>query len=284
MTTTWHADDELLERYADGDADAVLVSSLEAHVVACAPCRQRLQGFVPAEHLASGWERLVVALDAPRRGWLERLLEAVGIPATTARLLAATEALRWSWLVSIFIASSFAFTAALTPRHAGIIVLVVAPLVPLAGVSVAFNRALDRAADIVDATPAAGFRLTALRTASALVPSLAIAAAADLVVSFGSMPAVWLLPSLALTSTSLLLAPRAPIGTTSAVLAALWAAAVVATEGSARGSIAAIAAGGTPETLLVHPPAQLVAALVAVVAALSVAVLGRRQVQPWRPT
>ena len=86
MTTTWHADDDLLVAYAAGRADDVLASSVEAHLLACDACRSRLARHVPQVRLASNWEAVVVALDAPRVGLVERLLVGVGLsPGTTRR-------------------------------------------------------------------------------------------------------------------------------------------------------------------------------------------------------
>ena len=104
MTTTWHAEDDLLAAYAAGSADDVLAASMEAHLVACDPCRSRLARHVPRDRLASNWEAVVVTLDAPRAGLVERLLVRVGLSPRTARLLVATPALRWSWAASVSMA------------------------------------------------------------------------------------------------------------------------------------------------------------------------------------
>ena len=42
MSTTWHADDDLLARYVRGDAGAVQGASLEQHLIHCADCRARI--------------------------------------------------------------------------------------------------------------------------------------------------------------------------------------------------------------------------------------------------
>ena len=68
MTTTWHADPPTLEAYATGSLDDVRASSLEAHLLACEICRERLATSVPAASLDRMWHEVVVSLDAPRPG------------------------------------------------------------------------------------------------------------------------------------------------------------------------------------------------------------------------
>lgn len=158
MTTIWHAEDDLLRAYAAGSADDVVASSVEAHLVACGSCRSRLARHVPQDRLFSNWEAVVVALDAPRPGLVEHLLVRVGVSPSTARLLVATPALRWSWAASVAMALTFSLVAATRPGAEAFLLLLTAPLVPLAGVALAFNRSLDPSAEIVDATPLGGCR------------------------------------------------------------------------------------------------------------------------------
>ena len=283
MTTTWHAESELLTRYAAGDADEILASSLESHLVACATCRGRLRDHVPQERLAANWERVVQVLDAPRRGVLERVLTRVGVRASIARLLAATPTLRWSWLASMAVAVGFAFFAAARPSTSTLVFLLAAPLVPLVGVTIAFSRALDPSTEVVEATPLGGLPLLFLRTVASVGPSMAIAAVGGLLVApVAETWAVWLLPALALSALSLLLASLAPIERVAGVLATVWAVAVVATEAVARGSFRAVRTGGPLETVLFEASGQLVAAAVAVLAAVTVVILSNRQLQPGR--
>ena len=283
MTTTWHADDRLLGSYAAGSADDVLASSVEAHLVACESCRSRLSEHVPQDRLASNWDAVLVALDAPRPGPVERLLVRAGLSPSTARLLGATPALRWSWTASVAMALTFSLVAATRPGTQGLLLLLTAPLVPLAGVALAFNRSLDPSAEIVDATPLAGLPLLFLRTTSTVAPSIVIAGVAGLAAApIDKTWWLWLLPALALSALSLLLSSLAPIGKVAAGLGGLWAGGVVVTEATARGSLHALRAGGPPESLLFQTPAQLLAAAVACLAAAAVVALTRRNAEPWR--
>ena len=283
MTTTWHAEDDLLAAYAAGGAGDVLASSVEAHLVVCDSCRSRLAQHVPQDRLASNWEAVLTALDAPRVGLVERLLVRVGLSSHTARLLVATPALRWSWVASVAMALTFGLVATTRPGTEGLLLLLTAPLVPLAGVALAFNRSLDPSAEIVDATPLGALPLLFLRTASTVAPSIVIAGVAGLAtVPIDETWWLWLLPGLALSALSLLLSSLAPIGKVAAALGGLWAGGVVATEAAARGSLHALSAGGPPESLLFRTPAQFLAAAVAALAAAAVVALTRRNAEPWR--
>ncbi len=283
MTTIWHAEDDLLRAYAAGSADDVVASSVEAHLVACGSCRSRLARHVPQDRLFSNWEAVVVALDAPRPGLVEHLLVRVGVSPSTARLLVATPALRWSWAASVAMALTFSLVAATRPGAEAFLLLLTAPLVPLAGVALAFNRSLDPSAEIVDATPLGGLPLLFLRTASTVAPSIVIAGVAGVAVApLDETWWLWLLPALALSALSLLLSSLAPIGKVAAALGGLWAGGVVVTEAAARGSLQALRAGGPPESLLFRTPAQVLAAAVAALAAAAVVTLTRRNAEPWR--
>ena len=266
--TTWHADVELLDRYADGRLDDVTASSIEAHVLACDECRRRMAAQVPASRLSTNWEAVVAALDAPKQGPLERLLVWSGVSGGTARLLAATPTLRLSWLSSIALALAFATVAATRPGGAPLLFLALAPMAPVAAVAIAFSRSLDPSSEMVQATPVAGLRLLFLRTAASLGPSIVLAALAGLLVADGGeTSAMWLLPALALSALSIVLSSFVAIGTAASALGVLWALAVVVGEAAARGSLAAVRTGGEVESLLVHLPAQLVAGAIALLAA-----------------
>jgi hypothetical protein len=78
----WHIDDDLAGRYAAGLADQVLAASIEAHVMSCPACRERLAETVPAERLSHVWEQVIMQVDAEvpvmqrilvRLGWSSRL-------------------------------------------------------------------------------------------------------------------------------------------------------------------------------------------------------------------
>src|SRR5829696_9193568 len=104
----WHVDQRLLRAYAEGGLDVATTWSVEAHLPACAECRDRVAALIEPERLSRVWHTVVGAIDVPRPGLIERLVMRLGVADHTARLLAATPSLRTSWLLSVVFTLSFA--------------------------------------------------------------------------------------------------------------------------------------------------------------------------------
>jgi hypothetical protein len=105
------------------------------------------------------------------------------------------------------------------------LVLLVAPVAPLAGVAAAWSRRLDPAYDVVAATPRAGLDLVLRRTLAVLAIVIPALAAAGAVV--GVSPARWLLPCLVFTAGALALGEFAGLHRAARGLAVAWTLAVV---------------------------------------------------------
>jgi hypothetical protein len=228
----WHADGEVLAAYGQGRLDAAGRWSVEAHLSSCAACRLQARPLVDPARLRRLREELIAAVDVPRAGVAERLLVRLGVADHTARLLAATPALRGSWLLAVAATLAFAVLAAWVGRgpDATLGFLCVAPLLPLAGIAVAYGPGIDPTYEIGLAAPVRSFRLLLLRAATVLGTSTLLAAAASLTLpQLGWGAAGWLLPSLGLTAASLALAttvePLRAIGVT----ASAWVVAVAVT-------------------------------------------------------
>ena len=228
----WHADGEVLAAYRDGRLDTAGRWSVEAHLTSCAACRLQARALVDPARLRRLRATLVEAVDVPRTGMVERLLVRLGVADHTARLLAATPALRGSWLLAVAATLAFAVLAAWVSRgpDATLGFLCVAPLLPLAGIAVAYGPGIDPTYEIGLAAPLRSLRLLLLRAATVLGTSTLLAAAASLALPrLGWGAAAWLLPSLGLTACSLALAttvePLRAIGIT----AGAWVAALVVT-------------------------------------------------------
>jgi len=226
---TWHADSALLRRYAVGETDVATTMSIEAHLEACGACRQALAG--DSRRLERVWARVVDTVDAPSLGPVERGLRRLGVPEETARLLAVTPSLRCSWLAGMGLVLTFAIFAARASegRPYGLLAfLALAPLLPVAGVAVAFGPA-DPLSEVVAAAPIDHFRLLLVRSLAVLTSSVALGAvAAPLLPAEGWSAVAWLLPACALTAVSLALASRIPAPTASVTVATGWLVMVVA--------------------------------------------------------
>ncbi|MER7500971.1 zf-HC2 domain-containing protein [Nonomuraea pusilla] len=229
---TWHMDDGLATRYADGDLDATLASSVEAHLLACGPCRELLAPRVPRARLDRVWEEIAEAVDSPVPGPFERALRLVGVREHTARLLGAASSLRLSWISAGALALLFAVLAAGETTRWGLVgFLALAPMLPVAGVGVAYGRGADPAYEIGLAAPYPAVKVMLMRAAAVLVTSALPALVIGLAV-FGRSWAVaaWLLPALALTSLSLVLSRWFEPAHCAIAVSALWLACVAVTN------------------------------------------------------
>jgi hypothetical protein len=256
--TGWHVDESSLVRYARGDAAVSLAASVEAHLVACADCRLRLAPAVDLPRLAAVWDGVVDRVDTPPAGVVERLLRRARISEDTARLLAATPSLRASFLLAMAAVLGFATLASGQHRSGTVLFLVVAPMLPVAGVAAAFQRGLDPAHEISVAAPYSGFRLLLLRALAVVgVTCVAAGGAGALLADRALTAAAWLLPALALTTLTLALSRWVEAVPAAAVVGVAWLAVLAAVGSIADG--ASVAFG---------PAGQVICALVAVAAAL----------------
>lgn len=198
--TGWHATSELLARFATAPAsiDGVTAVSLEAHLLDCNQCRRAVAAAAEPAAVDAGWDAIADRIDRPRPTLAERLLVRL-LPTHVTRVVAATPALRLSWLLAFTVVVA---AVVLVGRQAGTDApfLVLAPLVPLAGVAVSFGPAPDPAGETAVATPLYGAALLLLRTAAVLATSMVVLGAGAL-----SLPGLewrdagWILPAVALT-------------------------------------------------------------------------------------
>jgi hypothetical protein len=223
-TQPWHLDDDLLDTYAENrPMTPALTASVEAHLERCSHCQARLVPAVDPVRLDAVWAEVVEAVEAPRVPLLERFLLRAGVAPDTARLLAVTPSLQLGWITGTAIALTLALLAAHSGDHGVALFLALAPVLPVAGVAVAFGPRTDPLHEVAVAAPYSSYRLLLVRTAAVLVATLALALpAAALLPSRPLVAVAWLLPALALTSTSLALATRVDPVVSSAALAVTW--------------------------------------------------------------
>lgn len=257
----WHLDEATVTRYAHGRVTMAVAASVEAHLLACAPCRALLTPAVDLARLRSLWDDVAERVDTPAPGLVERLLRLARIPEDTSRLLASTPSLRASWLLALGAVLGFAALASEADERGTLLFLTLAPILPVVGVATAFHRRLDPAHEIGLAAPYPAFRLLLLRSAAVVgVTSLAAAGASLLLAGPALAAAAWLLPALALTSLTLALSRRFDIVHVACGVGAGWVAAVAGAQIEG-GRFAAFGTAGQLACLLVT-----VASLLALVA------------------
>ncbi|MGQ4718688.1 zf-HC2 domain-containing protein [Streptomyces anulatus] len=219
-----HPSDRLVAGYARGDTDlpADELWAVEAHMERCADCRGRLAGA------AADVPAVTALLTAVRDGLEPALDRSTPAPRRRRRPMAWATPVMGPWLAMVI---GVSVVAVLLDRTAGWTrgappVLLLAPVLPLAGVAAAWSRGLDPAFELTAVTPRAGLSLLLRRTLTVLAVVLPVHLVAGLLT--GVALAQWLLPSLALTATALALGSVIGVGRATAALGALWTAAVLA--------------------------------------------------------
>jgi hypothetical protein len=218
---SWHADVGLLERYARGTLDDANAYSVEAHLLACDECRVRVPR--DTQRLDQIWMGVRATMHAPRRAALEWILHRFGVREHTARLLAATPSLSASWLSAVSATLLFAVLASHVGKGTSLPFLLIAPVLPLAGVAAAYGSGVDPTYEMGAAAPIRGLRLLLIRAVAAFVTT-------GLLVGVGSLAlphldltaAAWVLPALGLTTTSLALSTWLPPVRSALIVSASW--------------------------------------------------------------
>ncbi len=229
MSATWHIDVSVLESYAAGRSTPVGGASVEAHLMDCRECGAVLRELMPREPLDRAWRAIRAHVEEPRAGIVERVLGGLGISSESARLLAAVPAFRGAWLLSVFTVLVFAGGAALFAEDTGLMLfLVVAPLIPVAGVAASFGGDADPAHELVTVTPYSSVRLLLLRTGGVLASSIPATVLFGLALPGPAWLAVaWLTPAVAGIALTLAASPYLGTSTTAAAVGAVWSLAVI---------------------------------------------------------
>ena len=210
MTQT-HIGEQLLIGYCDLAVTAATASAIEAHLMTCASCRAQLADVASSTddglvNQQSVWDGVLERVDRPTRSITERLLGVLRVRPDMAKLLATTPALRVAWLAAVMFVAAFAVAAARLEGDGPWLLLVIAPLLPVAGVATAYGPALDPTYEIGVAAPMSGLRLTLLRTLAVIATTMPLLVVAAFVApGDGWAMFGWVLPSFALVAITLAL-------------------------------------------------------------------------------
>lgn len=270
-----HPPPELLRLYGVGHVDPATAVSVELHVERCEPCRLALGAAAattegPAARLEANWFMIAAELDAPRRGFVERLVTRLGMPVDQARLMAATPSLRRSWFLAVVAAMVFGLVAAGPGRPGSTVALflALAPLVPVLGVALAYGPGVDPSYEISVAAPISGFRLVLLRAMAVLATSVGIVGLCSLLLAHrhGLVVLAWLVPALALTALCLALTTWFRPKTVAWAVSVGWLSVVLV-----------VSDGAAPDRLVAFGPAAQIGMAVVGLAAAAVTVARRRR-------
>ncbi len=228
-----HIDEQLLIGYCELSVTAATAAAIEAHVMTCLSCRAELADAATLTNdgplnQQSVWDGILERVDRPTRSITERLLGVMQVRPDTAKLLATTPALRLAWLAAVVFIAAFAVAAARVEGDGSWLLLVIAPLLPVAGVATAYGPALDPTYEIGVAAPMSGLRLTLLRTLAVIATTIPLLAVAALVAPGGGWVVFgWVLPSFALVAITLALSTAISPERAGVVVGIGWLVAVV---------------------------------------------------------
>ena len=198
--TGWHLDDDMLRRYVERTDSLAEGASAEQHLLACEPCRARVNAAASVIELsvidlAAVWDHTRDAVEVPRPSVFERLLRGAGLPAQEARLVAVASAFRGVWLAGVAAVLAFAALAAAFGHARGVwVFLAVAPVVPCLVVAAGYDPWMDPALEPELVTPYPVLRLVLLRTIAVLALALPAVLLFGLLVP-GETAFAWLLPA-----------------------------------------------------------------------------------------
>ena len=207
--------------------------------------------------LERNWQAVRAELDVPAPSRIERFVRRLGFSAPLTRVALATPSLRRAWFISVGIVMFVAVVGGDAEGTDGLLgFLLLAPLIPVLGVSLAYGIEADPAHEIGIATPMRGITLVLTRAAVIVTVSAGILTISALLNPVSGLWAVaWLLPSIALTLTSLAISTWLSPRKAAAATTAGWLLLLLLVRGAATDQLAAFTA-----------PVQVLYLLLAVVA------------------
>jgi signal transduction histidine kinase len=165
---------------------------------------------------------------------LDRALIRVGVREDAARIIGATPSLRLAWLLAAIGVALFAVWSPQGDPRVLDVVLLLAPVLPVAGVAAAYGPWADPMFDVTQASPSSGMRVLLLRTIAVLLTAGLLVTLATLSVPNAEVAAVaWVLPALALCSSSLMLGTFMPLRRAAMLVGIAWIVLVIAASTSA---------------------------------------------------
>lgn len=172
------------------------------------------------------WMRVRDEIELPRPSLLERVLVRLRVPATDATLIATAPSMRSAWLAALALAVLFPVLATAW-RGTGLadLFLLLAPLVPVAGVALSYSEYVESALEQEAAAPYSPLRLVLLRTLAVLVVCVPLLVVAGAFVP-GDVTWLWLLPALGFTAVVLGVSTWTEPTRAAGAIALLWVAAV----------------------------------------------------------
>ena len=233
MTGTWHVPAETLSAWVSGRITATTAASVEQHLMHCASCRSRVAARaadqVPLD-FDRIWTRIADRVEPPSTRPLARLMNRLGMSESDAILLGAASAFTVSWVAATATVVALTFLMSIVaPASALPIYLLLAPLVPMAGVAAAYGEEVDPAYELSIAAPYPQLRLLLLRAIAVVVVSVPLTVLAGVGLRPWWVAVAWLAPGLAFVLLLLAATTWWSPSHAAGAIALLWTVASVAT-------------------------------------------------------
>lgn len=221
--TSWHVDEELIDRFVGNDPlDQVTSASIEQHLATCASCQQSVSERTAPYLLDLVWSGVADGVDRSESGRLDWWLVRSGFEPRHARLLGATAGLRVATVVAVAFVVAVIVWASRVADAAGLF-LALAPVVPTGLVAITFAVNADPAGECGLSTPGFGLPLLIRRALAVEVLALVVLGAGSLFVSLdGARAIAWLLPATALSAATVAAGSRLPTTHAAGALLAVW--------------------------------------------------------------
>jgi hypothetical protein len=227
MSTAWHVPADLLDAWVAGQAGPTVAASVEQHLTACPACRAAVAEPVAADgvlDLDRVWSGIADRVEPPSAPVMGRMMRRLGMRSSDALLLGAASAFTASWVAATATVVALTFVmAVVTPSRALALYLLLAPLVPMAGVAAAYGEEVDPTHELGVASPYPQLRLLLLRTAAVLLVGVPVTVVAGLVLAPWWVAVAWVLPGLALVAVLLVATAWWPTGVAAGTVGVLWA-------------------------------------------------------------
>jgi hypothetical protein len=233
MTDTWHVPVKTLSAWVSGRITATTAASVEQHLTTCAGCRSQVAApaadQVPLD-FDRIWTGIVDRVEPPSMRPLGRLMHRLGMSESDAILLGAASAFTVSWIAATATVVALTFLMSiLAPASALPIYLLLAPLVPMAGVAAAYGEEVDPAYELSIAAPYPQLRLLLLRAIAVVVVSVPLTVLAGVGLRPWWVAVAWLAPGLAFVVLLLAATTWWSPSRIAGAIALLWTVASVAT-------------------------------------------------------
>ena len=233
----WHVPPETLRAWADGTGGMAAGASVEQHLLTCEECRGAVATLEAPALLTTGsgldlaavWTGIREQVEPQPLNLVGRVLRRLGVRESDAILLSSAPSLTGAWLTGMVLVVLFALVASTWGSGLGAgLFLVLAPLLPVAGVAAAYGAEADPTHELTLAAPYSKIRLLLLRTGAVVATCVPVALAASVPIDGPWwVSVVWLLPALAFVLATLAAATFVPPAYAAGVIALAWVGATV---------------------------------------------------------